>query len=174
MHNWYVLFVQSGEEENICGLLNKLCKHKYIAFYPKIKKIYYNKKRKEQGLVPMFPGYVFIETKMQADLFIKEIMPTIRKTKLIYNLLGKDNPKNMGVYDKEKRFLLKFCDNQYIVRESIGYIEGERVYIISGPLQGFESVIKRIDRHKRIAEVQMQFMGDTRRIKVALEVVRKI
>ncbi len=52
-----------------------------------------------------------------------------------------------------------FCDNEYIVEESIGFIKGDNVFITSGPLKGRESVIKKIDRHKRRSGDRNGFYG---------------
>jgi transcriptional antiterminator NusG len=83
-------------------------------------------------------------------------------------------PNYMAVHEEEKDFLLEFYDDGYIVGESLGFIEGDMIFINSGLLQGKESIIKRIDRHKRRAEIELELMGDVRRVSVSLEIVDKI
>ena len=46
--------------------------------------------------------------------------------------------------------------------------------ITSGPLVGMESRIKKINRHKREALVEMEVMGAVREVRVMLEVVGKV
>lgn len=56
---------------------------------------------------------------------------------------------------------------------SSGIIENDRVQILSGPLMGMEGNIRRIDRHKRIAYMEIEMFGRTVEMKVGLEIIRK-
>ena len=60
-----------------------------------------------------------------------------------------------------------------MVEPSYGFIEGDQVVITKGPLVGFEAQIKKLDRHKRLAYVEVHLMGRTKLIKVGAEIVRK-
>lgn len=176
LSNWFVFFVQTDRERTVCYYLNIILnQEKAVAFIPKIELIYKNSRQVRKELKPMFPGYVFIDTQLDVMSFATQTVQTARKfNSKIYNLLGKQDPDHMALHEKEKKFILRFCDEQYIVRESIGFIEGDKVFVTSGPLQGKESIIKRIDRHKRRAEIELQFVGDLRRINISLEIVRKL
>lgn len=52
-------------------------------------------------------------------------------------------------------------------------IENDRVQIVSGPLTGMEGSIRRIDRHKRIAHLEIEMFGRTVEMKVGLEIIKK-
>ena len=56
---------------------------------------------------------------------------------------------------------------------SEGYLKGDKIIVIDGPLKGMESSISRIDRHKRLAWLSMEIMGQHREIAVGLEIIRK-
>ena len=56
---------------------------------------------------------------------------------------------------------------------STGVIEGDRVIVTDGPLVGREALISKIDRHKRLAYLDMRMFGRIKTIKVGLEIVRK-
>jgi transcriptional antiterminator NusG len=56
----------------------------------------------------------------------------------------------------------------------VGFCEGDKVRVTSGALVGLESLIKKVNRHKREAIVEMEMMGDVRRVKLMLEVVEKM
>lgn len=56
---------------------------------------------------------------------------------------------------------------------SSGIIENDRVRILSGPLMGMEGNIRRIDRHKRIAYLEIEMFGRTVEMKVGLEIIKK-
>jgi transcription termination/antitermination protein NusG len=55
------------------------------------------------------------------------------------------------------------CSNVYIVNS--------RVVVKSGPLQGFEGLIKAVDRRKLRAKITVQFMGQLKDIDVGIEIL---
>ena len=56
---------------------------------------------------------------------------------------------------------------------STGYIEGDHIIITDGPLKGYEALIKKIDRHKRIAFIEINLLNQPNIIKVGLEIISK-
>ena len=68
----------------------------------------------------------------------------------------------------ERLFGADFC-----VVGSIGFIEGNTIRITSGALVGLEGRIRKVNRHKREAIVEMEMMGAVRDVAVMLEVVEK-
>lgn len=175
MGSWFVFFVQTGKEETVCEHFNNMFSNEeLISFIPKIELIYKNSKQVRKEFKPMFPSYVFVETERDGRSFASLTAQIVRNSKYIIKLLGKDNPDYMAVHEEEKDFLLGFYDDEYIVGESLGFIEGDMIFINSGPLQGKESIIKRIDRHKRRAGIELELLGDIRLVSVALEIVEKI
>ncbi len=56
---------------------------------------------------------------------------------------------------------------------SEGIIENDRVVVTSGPLKGNEGLIRKIDRHKRKAWLEIEMFGRTVEMQVGLEVVGK-
>lgn len=175
MGNWFVFFVESGREYTACTFLNKLFNvDESVAFVPQVELVFRNSKFVKKELKPMFPGYIFVDTELEGVFFASYTYKLIKYSKCILKLIGKSDFEIVPIKEEEKSFLLKFCDDDYIVGESIGIIEGDRIYINSGPLKGIESVIKKIDRHKRRAQIEMEFMGDVRKVHVALEIISKI
>ena len=47
------------------------------------------------------------------------------------------------------------------------------VMVTDGPLKGHEALIRKINRYKRVAYLDMRMFGRTKTIKVGLEIVRK-
>lgn len=60
-----------------------------------------------------------------------------------------------------------------LTKISSGIIENDRVQILAGPLMGMEGNIRRIDRHKRTAYLEIEMFGRTVEMKVGLEIIRK-
>ena len=88
-------------------------------------------------------------------------------------LLG-TGEKWTSVIDEDLRVLERLLNEDRLVAMSTGYIEGDRVTIIDGPLEGLETVIRKIDRHKRTALVEMHMFGRVQEVAVGLEVVGRV
>jgi transcriptional antiterminator NusG len=70
-------------------------------------------------------------------------------------------------------FLQSFGGEKQIVEMSTGIIEGSKVIVESGPLKGREGLIKKIDRHKRKAYLELDMFGRSQRVEVGLEITMK-
>ena len=57
---------------------------------------------------------------------------------------------------------------------SIGVIEGDTVHIFEGSLQGMEGLIRKIDRHKRMAYLEVEMFGRMVEMRAGLEIIEKI
>ena len=69
--------------------------------------------------------------------------------------------------------LMKIGTDKQLVEISFGIIENDRVQILAVPLMGMEGNIRRIDRHKRTAYLEIEMFGRTVEMKVGLEIIRK-
>lgn len=175
MSNWFVFRVKTGEEYKACEYLNRLYnKDESVAFVPQVEIIIKNSQSIRRELKPMFPGYVFTDSVLEESIFIDLANRYARFYTCVFYLLGDGRGYYAKLSEDEKRFLLEFCNDEYIVEDSKGFIIGDKVYVTCGPLQGRESIIKKIDRHKRRAEIELMWFGDIRRVSVALEIVKKI
>ena len=64
-------------------------------------------------------------------------------------------------------------DERRVVEMSEGIMEGSKVVVLRGPLRGHEAEIKRIDRHRRMAELEVSMLGRMKTIRLGLEIVSK-
>lgn len=175
MRNWFVFYVKTGKEDEACRYLNDLLdKEESISFVPQVELVYKKTQQIVRILSPMFPSYIFVESNREGKKFIAETLRVVKESKNIIKLLGKEEPEFMSILDEEKEFLLNFCNNDYTIKESTGYIKGDKVFVTSGPLRGSESSIKKVDRHKRRAEIEIMMMGEIRRVSLSLEIISKI
>lgn len=117
----------------------------------------------------LLPGYVFVQTREPDKVAAKlSVVPAFTR------LLGTNGEKFMPLSADEEAWLNAKTDiNTHVVRMSEGIIEGDRIVVMRGPLKGHEFEIKRIDRHKREAELEVSMLGRVKRIKVGLEIVAK-
>lgn len=164
---WYVIQVRVGTEEQIVAQCRSIIERKvledcFIPYYESMKK-YGGKWHKEKIL---FPGYVFMISDKLEMLYIS-LKNVIGLTKLIG--MGEEI---VPLTESEVEFLTSFGEDKQVVRMSQGFIEGEQI-ITSEPLAGNESCIKRIDRHKRKAYLEIEMFGKIVETQVGLEVVGK-
>lgn len=169
--NWYVLFVMGGKEQKICEFLEKENIH---AFLPKMEVLY----RKQGTFYPqeklMFPSYVFIESDLEHTFFHQKLLELKQKKTGIIKELKFDNEGTPALTQEEKELIEKLIGRKKVMKHSIGYIEGDQVIVTEGPLQGFESKIIKIDRHKRRAQIEIEMLGRVVNLNVSLEIIKKI
>jgi len=166
---YYIIFAGAGlEEKTENAIKKKIPQTCYTRCFHPVRHI----KKKFGGVWKdcydrLIPGYVFLESDN-----ISEFYNEIKKNAQNLRILGKDlHDDSLGFYEmnenEEKwlKRLIGYSDNEIIgdnpVAEisELGYDENDEVTIISGPLVSLTGYIKKINRHKRIAEVEMEFMG---------------
>ena len=74
---------------------------------------------------------------------------------------------------EEVDFLKELGGKAQTVEMSEGIIEQSVIKVYSGPLVGKEKYIRKIDRHKRRAMLEMPMFGEMRKMQVGLEIVAK-
>ncbi|HEY9062624.1 MAG TPA: antiterminator LoaP [Pseudobacteroides sp.] len=170
---WYVLFVLTGQEQKVKQILGKqLNGNLFQPFVPLHEQIFRSLGTVNKELKPLFPGYVFIESEVSVQEFINSISTIIYNSNDIVRVL-KYCDKEIAIRESEKRMLLNLCNENYCVELSSGIIKGDRIYVTSGPLKGYESIIKKINRHKRLAWIEVEFLGHIKQVSVPLEIVER-
>lgn len=166
---WYVVQVQSGNElktKELCNYLivDELLLKCFIPQYEQMKK-YAGGWHKKMDI--LFPGYMFIQTENINNLFyLLKGVPKLTK------ILGTDH-EFVPIDNTEKRFLEKFLNESSVLEISTGYIVGDQVIIIDGPMKEFTGKIKKINRHKRIAIIEIEMFGRNMDVSVGLEVINR-
>jgi transcriptional antiterminator NusG len=178
MKNWVILFVRTGSEKQILRKLKEnLNANEYLPFLPTKEAPHRTRGVIYKVRKLLFPGYVFIQTEIEGSTIIEMLELIITGTtwsKDIYTILHYgDNKKDVVVRKAERLYWERLFDSKFCITESVGLIEGNVVRIISGVLIGMESNIKRINRHKREAIVEMEMMGGMREVRLMLDVVEK-
>ena len=147
---WYVMQVRTGTEENIRCQCQRLISSNILkrCFIP-----YYQQKKRFQGKWHiqeriLFPGYVFLIAEN-----LEQLTENLRKVTGMTRLLG---------------------PGEQLVAMSTGIIENDQVRILTGPLQGMEGYIRKINRHKRKAWVSIEMFGRSVDMEVGLEIIKKV
>ena len=167
---WYVMQVRTGSDENIQLQCQKDISSEVLkgCFIP-----YYEEKRNIKGewmtqRKILFPGYVFLDSQQVVRLY-SNLQQVSGLTKLL-----KTGDEVVPLTREEVQFLKTFGGEEQIVGMSEGIIENSKVMVMSGPLIGKEGYIKKIDRHKRRAFLEMTMFGRVQKIQVGLEIVAKV
>ena len=166
--NWYVFFVQTGKEDEIANGCRKkidgeLLKKVFVPKYQTMIQIHSIWKKRESVL---FPGYVFVETEDIVSLFME-----MKKLPYSNVLLGKDGEQVHAISIAEKVRLQQFLNENDVIETSFGYKERDKIEITRGPLAGHEGEIKKINRHKRMASIEIEIFGRMVRLELGLELL---
>ena len=166
---WYVVQVRTGTEESIKVQCERTVPDSILerCFIP-----YYEQRRHLQGSWTtirriLFPGYVFVITE-DVEILCHQLKHVLGMTRILG--LGEEI---VPLSDEEVNFMEKLGGEEQMVEMSEGIIEGGQVRIYQGPLQGMEGCIKKIDRHKRKAWLEIEMFGRIQMVQVGLEIVEK-
>ena len=178
MKNWFVLFVRAGSEVKLTSTLRgSLNATDYFPFLP-LRVVSYRKKKVVYRVRRLlFPGYIFVQTQIEPVLIADSFRLVLEgiKEKKIYSILHYGNDKNDVVVREEERLHWeRLFNEEFCIEESIGFAERDVIRVTSGPLIGLEGKIKRVNRHKREATVEMHMMGAIHEVSLMLEITEKI
>lgn len=168
--NWYVIQVRSSHEREIADKCRAMISQDILreCFIPKyVSKKKYNGQWKEIKEV-LFKGYVFLMSDCIEELYIE-----LKKVPDLTKMIGKKKDIIYPLTKGETEFLKTFTNDKHIVDMSTGFIEGQMIHITDGPLQGKEGLITKIDRHKRIAYLNLNIFNNDITAKVGLEIISK-
>lgn len=169
--NWYVLFVRGGMEETLSAFLNS---QGLSSFIPRMQVVHRRQGRTQLVEKIMFPGYLFLESDLDQTEIDNQIKELRKRRSGVVKLLKFDKDGTPALRPEEKEYLEKLLGKDRIMEHSVGLIRGGKVIISEGPLQGFESQIIKIDRHKRRALLELDMCGQKTQVSVSLEIIQKL
>ena len=168
--HWYVVQVFRGKEEVFIDRLKQF--DDCSVFTPKQVQLFKRKDHVIKVLKPMFPGYIFIATDLDYRAFRTFYQQFISIIDGCIKVL-KYKDEVEALYPHERAFIERFVNKDNIIDSSLGFIEGDRIRIIEGPLVGNESLIKKINRHKRTALIEIALFGEIQSIELSCEIIAK-
>ena len=173
---WYVIQVISGREQQAIRLMESILEEGILkkCFIPMRKRI-----RKYQGKATeiterLFPGYIFLITEEPLLLYQK-----LKEIPVLTKLLGNCEELYTPLSEKDIHMLQQLQDWEKTPEAEVSAVElskivvgeGKQITIISGPLKNMEGLLKKVDLHKRIAVVEVEFMGQKSQIHLGIEMV---
>lgn len=153
--DWYAIFVETGYEDDVCYIIDRVMPYllegiEYRLLNPKRRLIERKKGVRKKVIRKMFPGYVFLSTNQIYDFF-KRTRGLPRIIKILRN-----REQFCEVNWQEINQILEMVDREGIVDISKGFITGQQVQIIDGPLLGKEGIIRKVDKRK--CRVKVEFV----------------
>lgn len=163
--NWYVLFALVAKSDKLCSTLTK----KGInAFIPQIE--YYRRDIKGNALKPLFPGYIFVRSEMEQSDFDNVLYKLDEQRDGLIKQLKEDGVS--ALRKEEIEMFNKLLNSEGVLIMSQAFIEDKRAKVINGPLIYYQDHIVKVDRHNKLAYLDIEFMN--RQILVGLEIKCKI
>ena len=168
---WYLIFVKEDRKEYVRHLLmSEFSSNVLVPFIPMKDMLlkYSGGIKKERHM--LFPGYVFVEWKLSSQEMIDRTNIIISASKDILAFFNYPDTNEIAIREHEKAELLDLFNDDHCIELSNGIKVDRNIYIQKGPLKGKESILKKVDRHKRRAYIELHFMGMARQITVGLNV----
>ena len=167
---WYVIWTSSSHED----LCIKLLEERFDGLYSRafVPKRAVSKKRGKEWVTEetaLFPGYLFVDVE-EEDI---ETLATGLRNISGFNILLTTDGKFLPLTEEESIFAEKLFASEGTFDISTGIIEGDKITVTGGPLIGQEGFITKIDRHKRLAYLELDMFSVKTKTTVSLEIVEK-
>ena len=131
---------------------------------------YYRRDKKENDLKPLFPGYLFVYSDMgrkELHEFLLEHRVKVASFLKELGRYGQELPEGQeasledtaaDLTEEESRFLDTVLDEGGVQRMSAGYRESNgQIVVMEGPLVEYAGRIVKVDRHERVAYLNVRF-----------------
>ena len=168
----YVIQVETGKESETVFLCKKYMdpecyKEMFIPRY-ECKKRYKGEWHVQER--NLFPGYIFVETEDILDTYLSSYA-----VPLLTKYIGREVDLFETLTEKESGWISKLvAEGEEVPVSEIDIAEGNKVTILSGPLTELEGYVKKVDLHRRQAEVEVEFMGRKTVFYLGIEFVKKM
>ena len=146
--NWYATYTRSKHEQKVNDRLEK---KNIETFLPLIERWSRRKDRRKKIHLPLFPGYLFVRTKMDVHTHL-EILKTDSVVRVLcYN--GKPAP----IPDEQIHAIQVLVKNGMAVSPYPYLKEGMRVRVVNGPLIGVEGILLKTkpNKHRLVLSVDL-------------------
>lgn len=174
---YYVIQVAPGKEEDTERYIEERVSQEWYSscFHPvrhvrkKFRGVWQDRHEK------LMPGYVFIDSGNAKELYMD-----LKSIPMMTKFLGWEKEFITALSEEEadwlKRIVSAGRDGRITGEVGLSRIEvdeNDEVRILSGPLKDMAGMVKRINLHKRVAEVEVEFMGRKIGLYLGVEMVER-
>ncbi len=149
---WYAVHTKSRHEDRVySGLVQKAIQ----TFLPKIEVWSQRKDRRKKIMIPLFPGYLFVEL-LSLD---NQTKLDVLKTFGVVRILGKPTGSEpIAVPDDKIEAIQRIIQSRVEVQQIQYPRVGEPALIIDGPFQGIEGVVVSTDYQKELFVISIELL----------------
>ncbi len=160
--DWFVLQTLVGREQSVCERLQRhFFAEEEVARPRRRLKI----RRAGEYLdteKTLFPGYLFFRGHSEDTKLFEERLRLLASARRdlpgMVKVLGR-GPQPVPIFAHEANLIWAMMDTQELIDYSQACFVGARVKIIGGPLLGREGIIRKVNRRKGRATVEMRLFG---------------
>ncbi len=166
--NLYVIQAPSRAEDRLVrAAARRLPEHTFLCPRREIKIRRRGKTTKE--VRTLFPGYIFLEAEEIDGRLFREV----RRLPGFIRFL-EDNTRIVPLSGEDLDLIRRLLAFGEVVRESkVTFDENKRIVVISGPLEGMEGRIVRVDRRKGRAKVRLDLYAESFLVDLGFELINK-
>ncbi len=170
---WYVIHTESGRENILIDRMKQIFNEDEIKECFLVKR---ERRRRLRGkwtvvVENLFKGYVFVVAKNPDKVFLK-----LKEIPMFSKILTTGEYEFIPLTRKEIEFISKFGANRKDHTAKISTIdlnEGDEIEYIGGDLAMFAGQIKKIDKHKRRAVIEVEMFGRKTEIYMDVDFLQK-
>lgn len=168
--SWYAIYCKKDQEKKLLQFFNQKISKQILeeAFQFSADRMKKYLGHWHIDTYIMFPNYIFLQSSSP-----KRLLTELEPYQDFVNVLAQENLL-LPVGAEEEQILRILCDRKHHLRMSRGILKNGSLNVIEGPLSGKESCIKKIDKHKRIAILNVQFATANKEIWAGLEIGEKV
>lgn len=115
-----------------------------------------------------FQKYIIAETEDTDGFRIR-----LRNVGEMAKMLGVDD-RIVPIYPEEQELLARLGGEEHIIRYSEGYTLNDKLVVTDGPMKGMEGRVKWVDRHQRIAGIEVMLLGRKVIVKMGVGVLKRV
>ena len=148
MTHWYAVYTQPRHEHKVN---ERLVRKNIETFLPLIERWSRRRDRRKRIHLPLFPGYLFVRSPMDAYSHLE-----ILKTDSVVRILGNDG-KPIPIPNEQIFTIHALIKNGVAVTPCPYLKEGMRVRVVNGPLIGIEGIFVKAQpqKHRLVLSVDL-------------------
>jgi transcription termination/antitermination protein NusG len=157
---WYAVHTRSRHEDRAClGLVQK----SFNTFLPKLEVWSKRKDRRKKIMIPMFPGYLFVDLTDMNNQFKVDVLKTFGVVRILGKSVGSEP---LPVPDNKIDAIRRIVDSKVEVQQFQYPKVGEPARIIDGPFKGIEGHVLRTDYAKELFVIEIELLQRSIAIKL--------
>jgi transcriptional antiterminator NusG len=173
--NYFAVQVRTGREKDFIELAKQSLLHEGFDESVCTSLVWPRRSLKERKLgknydriKPLYPGYIFFI----GEAITPELHWILRRTPGFFRFL-KDNKNIQPLTGNDKDILSHFLKfGEVAGRSRVTFDENNRIAVVSGPMQGLEGIIVRIDRRKGRAKIRLSLNNNSLLVDLAFDVIK--